>query len=329
MGLRLPSLRLCWRRGRQSTRSNRMDVRQLIRPGIAASALVHLTGLALILLFSEVHPFGTVTARPITVELVTAKEAPKPPEPKQQQQLQLPKLDDVPKPDNTASTDQAAAPPSSAPQPSAQAQPSPAQPSPAQSSPAQPAEPEQSQTPPQDQPKAPEQPQSEPTPAAATSSAASSAALTATPPPAAYTPPQPDLTVKYHVMLGLPEYLPPADPAADKPGDGVDARASSAADVSANVVAAFRQHLKTCLKLPASVAPSDDVMIKLRVMMTPQGRLAAAPVLIEGTASMKGLDLKQSAVQALRACQPYDMLPPDRYREWKVLDLAFTPQDFV
>jgi hypothetical protein len=70
-------------------------------------------------------------------------------------------------------------------------------------------------------------------------------------------------------------------------------------------------------------------MVKLRVLMTPQARLAGEPILIEGTASMKGVELKQSAVQALAACQPYDMLPADRYGEWKVLDLSFTPQDFI
>src|SRR5205823_13611018 len=47
----------------------------------------------------------------------------------------------------------------------------------------------------------------------------------------AYAPPEPDLTLKYHVMLGLPEDLPlavkPASPS-DKPGDGIDATASSA-----------------------------------------------------------------------------------------------------
>jgi hypothetical protein len=38
--------------------------------------------------------------------------------------------------------------------------------------------------------------------------------------------------------------------------------------------------------------------------------------------------LMQGAVTALQACQPYAMLPADRYGEWKVLDLSFTPQDF-
>ncbi|WP_024508657.1 hypothetical protein [Bradyrhizobium sp. ARR65] len=268
-----------------------MDVRQLTRPGIAASAVVHLAGLALILLFSEVHPFGTVTAEPIAVDLVTPEEAPKPPEPEQKPELQFPQLDAA------AMTQPAASPP-----PTEAAQPPQSQ-----------AAPESHETAAQLQ-AAPQQP---------------TAAVSATSASPTYTPPEPDLTVKYHVMLGLPDAPPPPTSTPDRSGDGIDANASSAANVSASVVAAFRQHLKSCSKLPVSVARSDHVMVKLRVMMTPQARLAAEPILIEGTASLKGVDLKQSAVRALLACQPYDMLPPDRYGEWKVLDLSFTPQDFV
>jgi len=36
----------------------------------------------------------------------------------------------------------------------------------------------------------------------------------------------------------------------------------------------------------------------------------------------------RSAVAALSSCQPYAELPRDRYGEWKVLDLSFTPHDF-
>jgi hypothetical protein len=64
------------------------------------------------------------------------------------------------------------------------------------------------------------------------------------------------------------------------------------------------------------------------VLMTQEGKLAAEPVLIEASASAKGPLLMQSAISALQACQPYAMLPVDRYGEWKVLDLSFTPQDF-
>ena len=63
--------------------------------------------------------------------------------------------------------------------------------------------------------------------------------------------------------------------------------------------------------------------------MNPDGTLAAAPMLIEASASAKGPLLMQNAIAALKACQPYAMLPADKYREWKVLDLTFTPQDFT
>jgi outer membrane biosynthesis protein TonB len=136
----------------------------------------------------------------------------------------------------------------------------------------------------------------------------------------AYVPPEPDISVKYNVMLGLPPDT--------SGGGGFDAVASDKAEVASEVVAAFRRHLRTCSKLPPSIAPSDAVRIKLRVLMTPDGKIAAEPAVVEGSASIKALDLKQSAVDALQACQPYTMLPADRYREWKVLDLNFTPADF-
>ena len=63
--------------------------------------------------------------------------------------------------------------------------------------------------------------------------------------------------------------------------------------------------------------------------MTREGRLAAEPILIEATASAKGPVLMKGAIAALGACQPYAMFPADRYGEWNVLDVSFTPQDFA
>jgi hypothetical protein len=124
--------------------------------------------------------------------------------------------------------------------------------------------------------------------------------------------------------------MPPVPPrSGDRAGDNFDAPANQAADVASSLVAEFRRHLKTCSKLPASLSISDEVKVRLRVFMTPEGRLAAAPVLIEASASMKGPLLMQGAISALQACQPYAMLPVDRYGEWKVLDLGFTPRDFA
>lgn len=257
--------------------------------GVTASAIVHLSFLVLVIFFSEVRPFGSVTAEPISVDIVTPDEVKSDPPP-------------APKPDNSNSFDAAAKPANSSP---AVAQPRPQQ---AQADPPSAPDVEQKAAtptpPPQPQPEPQPEPQ-QPVPSASQQ---------------AYVPAQPDLSVKYHVMLGLLQ---------DKPGDGFDAVAIQKADIASGPVAEFRRHLKTCSMLPKSVSPSDKVAVKLRVFMTPDGRLAAPPVLIEASASAKGPALMQSAMSALQACQPYAMLPADRYHEWKVLDLNFTPQDFI
>jgi hypothetical protein len=117
--------------------------------------------------------------------------------------------------------------------------------------------------------------------------------------------------------------------AREKAGDPGDAETLAKAEIASSVVGEFRQHVRTCSKLPGSVAPFDGVKVRVRVFLTPDGKLARAPVAMEGPASLKGIDLTQSAIDALQACQPYPMLPADRYSEWKVMDLTFTPQDFA
>ena len=81
--------------------------------------------------------------------------------------------------------------------------------------------------------------------------------------------------------------------------------------------------------MPDSVAATDHLVVKLRVYMKQDGRLAAEPAIGGGSANIKAINLLQSAIAALKDCQPYTMLPAERYGEWKVLDLDFTPKDFL
>lgn len=129
---------------------------------------------------------------------------------------------------------------------------------------------------------------------------------------------QPDITSQFGMTFAMP------DP---KSGD-FDAKATASANIALKDAAALREHLKTCSVLPRSVSPADNVRVVLRVALQQDGRLAKEPLLIEASASAKGPALMQAAMSALEKCQPYAMLPADRYNEWRMLDLSFTPKDF-
>jgi hypothetical protein len=261
----------------------------------AASFAAHMV-LAAGLVLTEVHPFDYAPSESIAVDIVSPAEVPSaketPPEPQKPQADAFTIPDDKPPADTKA----AAPPAQSQPQSQPQAQPSAAATPPA-SEPARPASPPASQ---QAALQPPLQPQSAP--------------------PPSYQAPEPDISVKYGVLLGLP---------ATGIGDGGGAAEATKADIPAMDTAEFRHHLKTCSKLPGSVSSGDNIRIVLRVPFTTDGKIAAPPALIEASASAKGPVLMKSAIEALVACQPYKMLPPDKYNEWKVLDLSFTPRDFV
>jgi hypothetical protein len=279
-----------------------MELQRAMRAGITASAVAHLSVLMLVIFFTEVHPFGSLTAEPITVDLVAPEEAAeKRPQPPQPTPTPEPDFSLLAKPTLQAS-----------PQPAAAPQPAPAAPS-ASAPPAAARSQKQAAL-------------SEPRPSQ--QQAVAQPERPSTPPMPAYVPPEPDLSIKYHVMLGLPPDLPPAT-SEGRSDDAFDAPASAKADISSHVVAEFRRHLRTCSKLPESIVSSDKIKITLRVFMTPEGKLATEPMLIEASASAKGPALMQSAIGALQQCQPFAMLPADRYGEWKTLDLTFTPQDFA
>ena len=183
-----------------------MNPQQIMRTGITASAIAHLSALTLVLLFSEVHPFGSVTAEPIAVDLVSPAEVVQ----------ALEKVEPLPPPKPKAADvfDLST-------KPAALSSPAPAAPPPV--------------APPQRQaalsPQQPNLQASVPQPPAAALPATLPAVLPATSPVRAIIPAAPDLSIKYHVLLGLPQ-----DNLGDKTGNGIDAMASTKSDIASSLV---------------------------------------------------------------------------------------------
>jgi hypothetical protein len=300
-----------------------IEPRLLIYSGAAVSVVGHLAVLILGLLFADAHPFESRPSEAIAVEIVAPDEVQPPPKPDEPPPKPEPKPVTRTQPDPI---DFSALTAPTKPQPSdekpdpraAQKLESGAAAAAAAAAAARPKSASGSQQ------AAAAQPDSKPQGMDGSPSKLAMQTPSPPPPPAPAPPAtpgtEPDITVKYGVMLGLPQ----------GGGDysGIDAPAYDVAKLSGEDISAFRRHLKTCAALPASIAPTDKVRIVLRVLLTRDGKLAADPALIEASASAKGPALMQKAIDALQACQPHTTLPADKYDQWKVLDLSFTPQDF-
>jgi hypothetical protein len=305
----------------------------LVRLGAAASVVGHMAVLTLGLLFADAHPFDSRPSEAIAVDIVAPEEAKALPKPADLPKPDQPKLVEAKQPDPIdLSALTAPAIPTTSPEPPGQQ--TPRQKSQSAAAPVSRPNP----TPGSQQATASQQAAASQQPAATQQAAKPQGAEALqpmlspqTPSPSASQPPpsppapEPDITVKYGVLLGLP-------PDSGRDFSGIDAPAFDTAKVQTDDIAAFRRHLKTCSSLPESVMPADKFRLVLRVLLSRDGRLAAEPVLIEApglSAGAKGPALMQKAMDALQACQPYTMLPADKYNEWKVLDLPFTPQDFT
>jgi hypothetical protein len=105
----------------------------------------------------------------------------------------------------------------------------------------------------------------------------------------------------------------------------------TAAKLGSEEIAAFKGYLKQCWVPPSGIPQtSNKFEAVVRVSLGPNGRLVAQPVLVavHGAASVFGPTLVDSFKKGLVRCQPYAMLPADKYSEWKTLDLNFS-QDGV
>jgi len=268
--------------------TGKIEPKLLRGSGFAISCVGHMAVLAMALIFAGANPFDVAPTQAIMVDIVSPNE-----------------VETVPDKPAAAPADTAETAPSF--------EPAAAQPQPAPQS----------------------APQATPPPSPATTRQASAATQVAPSPPS-FTP----------WLQPPPEPPPPAEPHEPNPGDmfgmplalpggmvGYEypAVATEKPDITDDAIAAFRKHLKACSILPAGVAA--EARFTLRIDLNPDGTLARglenphAVGLVYGVSVGAG-DLFTAAIAAVRKCQPYKMLPPDRYEEWKTLDLSFTPQNF-
>src|SRR4029077_18713163 len=107
------------------------------------------------------------------------------------------------------------------------------------------------------------------------------------------------------------------------------AASGGAAQLSQSEIDALRARISSCWSPPAGITASTKIYVVLRVLFKPDASMSHEPVLVEGSASTLGPALAESAKRALLMCQPFTMLKPEHYEQWKDLELKFDPQELL
>lgn len=102
-----------------------------------------------------------------------------------------------------------------------------------------------------------------------------------------------------------------------------------AAQLSQSEIDALRARLSQCWNPPAGVDVNSRIYVVLRALFKEDGSLSAEPVVVEGTPSPLGPALAESAKRALLLCQPFTMLRPEHYDQWKDIELKFDPHEML
>ncbi len=113
--------------------------------------------------------------------------------------------------------------------------------------------------------------------------------------------------------------------AGDAKGSGNEMLATEVAMIGALI----KQHIKTndCWRFQGGAIGAQELKVKLELRFQPDGRLGAEPVVANPNPGNPQFGFAaEAAIRAVKACEPYNMLPPDKYANiWKHMFFTFDP----
>ena len=102
-----------------------------------------------------------------------------------------------------------------------------------------------------------------------------------------------------------------------------------APQLSQSEIDAFRRRLEECWTPPLGVNKTTNLQVIIRVLFKVDGTVARPPELVSGPVSMLGPAMAESAKRAVLSCQPFTMLKPEHYEQWKDIEINFDPRFMI
>jgi hypothetical protein len=91
-------------------------------------------------------------------------------------------------------------------------------------------------------------------------------------------------------------------------------------------VEALRKRLIQNWKPPAAVKNPEELIVRVRISLKPDGTLASPPKVMTAGTSDHFKAARDSAVRAVYRTQPFSMLSPANYNSWKEIEITFDPR---
>ena len=102
-----------------------------------------------------------------------------------------------------------------------------------------------------------------------------------------------------------------------------------AAQISLSELDALRQRLAQLWTPPAGAKDPQEIVVQVRILLKPDGTLAAPPMATNSGRSALFMAARDSAMRAVIRGAPYDMLRPETYEQWKDIEITFDPREML
>ena len=100
----------------------------------------------------------------------------------------------------------------------------------------------------------------------------------------------------------------------------------AAPTLSQSEIDALRAQIQACWNPPAGATSGNELIVQMRILLKQDGSLSAEPILLNRGSSPFFQIAAESAMRAVRRCQPY-RLPTAKYEVWKDVEVTFDPRD--
>ena len=113
------------------------------------------------------------------------------------------------------------------------------------------------------------------------------------------------------------------------PSLSLGAPSGSAAQLSQSELDALRARLAQLWSPPAGAKNPDELVVPIRMQLNPDGTLAGPPMVLTSGKTPLFMASRDSAIRAVLRGQPFDMLRPEHYEQWKDIEITFDPRDMI